>query len=152
MNYYEEFNILSDEEDYQPPEYHSTLSENVLFEIEDSSVIYPALWVHQVWATDGSDDSGLVSCEQDHGCLDYLIKETMINNPRKGYYVIENAGVDYIRGDWGFTYDTIKFYYDVLRPARIYEIIEAGESYKVAWKVLPRQLWLHFLYLWGYEL
>ena len=144
MSDFSDFVILED--DYPEPEYLSNFPEKITFQVEDGYI-----WIMSVQAQDGSDSQGTTSCEQDHGCLDYIIERRMIDPPRDGYYVMENATVTYYRGDGWTTDDDAELDGDPIRPARFYEIRE-HEPLKTSLLSLWTQLKLQWLFVQGYEL
>ena len=121
------------------PEYQSGIPENIIYQIEDGEV-----YIHGIFPTKATDSGkcGLVSCENDNGCLDYLISETHIghylNLPSPGYYVMENCEINYSQDYWG-EYDC-DMYIANLRPALLFEIPDplslrlVWNQLKLAWK------------------
>lgn len=139
-----ELRVMAWDGDYPEPEYDSGLMENVLFQVEDGQI-----YICGIWAMDGSNNQGLTSCENDNGCLDYMIGEQMIKNPRDGFYLMTHAEVHYSWDSYTGEGDA-DFYASEAMPATMPLIAEwAGEGgFRVFWT----QLKLHLLYLWGYDL
>lgn len=137
-----EFTTFEDE-DWEPPVYDRTVKERVLFQVDGDEV-----FVLSVEAEDGSACVGMVSHEQDYGCLDYMLEQYLRDNPLRGYYVAEGCEMSYHTDYWG-EHDA-DLYLDDLRPATIPEIEEAGELAFIS--TVFRQAWLALLDLWGVPL
>lgn len=129
------------------PDYSQAKEENLIVQFEDGDQIY----IHGIWDADGGDGMGLVQHEHDHGCLDYMIGQTLRSDLPDGYFIIERATMTYYRGDGWTTDNDADLDYENIRPATIPEIMMV-ESKKTAWKQLSNQLKLHLKFLWGYQL
>lgn len=122
-------------------EYRKGITERILYLVDGS--LYP--YVLLIEDVTGSNHSGMVSHEQDYGSLDYFIDSQMFDQSF-GYFVIDEAEMDYSYDSYTGEGDA-EMYAGYPRPARMYEIREV-ESFTVTCKAFPRQLYLHFLYLW----
>lgn len=129
--------------------YHD-IEESILFEFEEDRGPYTDPYIHHIWATDGSDLMGRVTCEQDNGCLGYLVGSALRIDARRGFYISEACTLIYIRGEWGFTDDDVELYLGPTRPATMPEIVETvGLADSDYLPVMFQQLWLALLHLWG---
>lgn len=141
-----EFQILTspDEDDYLDDLLYGDHEEHILFECDGG--LFP--YILEIYSDKGP---GQVSQSTNWDeCLDYMISEQMIKNPRFGLYVIESVELHYSRDSYTGEGDC-DMYSGELRPARWHEM-RMAYGIKECLKRFPEQLRLHWLHAQGINL
>lgn len=141
-----EFQVLAFEE--EPSEdyldSYGNHPEDILFECDGG--IFPSIL--DIFSEEGP---GQVSQSTNWDeCLDYMISEMMIKNPRFGLYVVEDVELHYSRDSYTGEGD-VDMYCSDPRPARWHEMRMAYSFWDCV-KRFPEQLKLHWLHAQGISL
>lgn len=135
--------VESESEDYLDDLLYGSHSEDILFEWDGG--VFP--FIHEIYSDQGP---GQVSRSTNWDeCLDYMISQYMIKNPRFGLYVVEDVELHYSTS-WEGEGDCDMYCSDP-RPARWHEMRMAYSLWECL-RRFPEQLKLHWLHAQGIPL